>query len=600
MKDQRFDIGSIHNAYSNGVSAAQVIDECYRRIEEIGDPGIFIHLIAKDVVLNEVEELGELDLASKPLWGIPFAVKDNIDAANVPTTAACPAFEYVPEKDSFVVKLLRDAGAILIGKTNLDQFATGLVGIRSPYQPPKNAVDPEIIPGGSSSGSAVVVSHGIVSFALGTDTAGSGRVPAALNNIVGLKPSLGALSNSGVVPACRSLDSVSIFALTVENAYHVLRVSAKYDQADCYSKNNIFSELGLQPHSIRVGVPDAESLEFFGDTFQAESFKKSIKEMETIGCSIKTIDFKVFYEVAKLLYEGPWVAERFITIEKLLNERPEAFYPVTKKIIEPGGELTATDTFKSLYRLEELKREVEELFNGLEMLCVPTIPTFYTVSDLEEDPFLPNSRLGTYTNFVNLLDLCGISVPVHKRDDGRPGSVTILAPVKKDALVARVSGKLQQKCGATLGATGWMLPSPCPPSKTPFESEIELAVVGAHMSGLPFNNQLTDLGGRLLKQTKTAPSYKMYKLVDGPPHKPGMVFSEQGAAIELEVWALPISEFGKFMSSVTPPLCIGTLLLEDGSSVKGFLCESKGIVDAVEITKFGGWRAYLSSTMTNQ
>ncbi len=593
MTFEAFDFSSLHARYAAGASPRETIENCYARIEAIGDPGIFIHLRDKAGVLADADALGAFD-PSKPLWGIPFAIKDNIDLGGAPTTAACPAFAYIPEEDAFVVAELRAAGALLIGKTNLDQFATGLVGVRSPFPIPKNAIDPSIVPGGSSSGSAVAVSHGIVSFALGTDTAGSGRVPAALNNIVGLKPTLGALSSTGVVPACRTLDTISVFALTVPDAHAAFQAAARYDPADAYARHIPAPALGTPPPRLTIGVPDAATREFFGDAVQAQSFDALLSRLSDMGYDVKEIDFTPFFEVAKMLYEGAWVAERMTVIETMMQRDPEAILPVTRKIIGAADALSAADAFRGIYRLADLKRAAEPALAGVDLLCVPTIPTLYSLSDLEADPVTPNSRFGTYTNFVNLMDMCGIAVPVTPRSDGRPGSVTFLARAGQDALVASLAAQIHSDCAPLLGATGTTLAAAAPAQAGPMNSEIAIAVVGAHMSGLPLNGELTRLGARFLEATVSAPVYRLFALEGGPPFRPGMIRDGQnGASIALELWALPSAKVGRFLSGIPSPLGIGTIVLADGRSVKGFLVESMALEGATEITGYGSWRAFL-------
>ncbi len=596
LQDQPFDFASLHFAYAEGTNPSDVIDECYRRLEAAGDPGIFLHVIDRSAVQTAVEALGPFSPMEKPLWGIPFAIKDNIDAAGTPTTAACPAFAYTAEKDAFVVAALCAAGAILIGKTNLDQFATGLVGVRSPYAPPKNALDPAIVPGGSSSGSAVAVARGIVGFALGTDTAGSGRVPAAMNRIVGLKPTLGTVSNSGVVPACRTLDTVSIFALNVADAHCVFRSAARFDPADPYARDfGPQPPLSPLPPRFRIGIPDTATRPFFGDREQAASFSRALEDIAALGGDIVAIDFTAFHQVSELLYDGPWVAERHAAIEDFLTTSPDEVHPVTRSIIEQAKRFSATDAFRGFYRLQELKREISARLSDVDALCVPSVPTFYGLADLAADPIGPNSRLGTYTNFVNLLDLCGLTVPVAARTDGRPGSVTLLAAAGRDAAIAALGVALHERCGQSPGVTGWAVPPPPTPPRAAAPDEIALAVVGAHMSGLPLNHELTRLGSRFLFAAKTAPVYRLYNLPGGPPYRPGLVRGATGSAVAIEVWAVPAARFGDFMRGIPAPLGIGTLTLEDGTDVKGFLCEADGTIGAKDVTRYGGWRAYLES-----
>jgi len=595
LKDLRFDIESLRAAYATGLQPAAVIDEIFRRIDETADDGIFLHLLDRDSLLERAAALGPFDPLGTPLWGIPYAVKDNIDVAGAPTTAACPGYAYIGERDAFAVDVLAKAGAILIGKTNLDQFATGLVGLRTPYRAPKNAMDPAIVPGGSSSGSAVAVAQGIVSFALGTDTAGSGRVPAALNNIVGLKPTLGAISNSGVVPACRTLDTISVFALTVEDAFEVYRAAARFDENDPYARPIAVPPLGLLPPSFRVGVPDAASREFFGDDLQAESYARALTDIEALGGTIDEIDFGPFFDVARMLYEGAWVAERYTVIEGLLHDDPDALHPTTRAIVEGATSYSASDAFRGFYRLQELKRRAEPVVERVDLLCVPSVPTFYTVAELHIDPIGPNSRLGTYTNFVNLMDMCGIAVPTAARADGRPGSVTLLAKAGHDAQIAAIASALHRRSDTLLGATGWPIPDAPALPAGPAPEEIALAVVGAHMSGLPLNREMTGLGARFLCQGKTAPVYRLYNLPGGPPFRPGLIRDENGSAIALEVWALPAARFGEFMRGVPRPLAIGSVTLNNGEEVKGFLCEPSGLTAADDITDYGGWRPFIDS-----
>jgi len=596
MFDLPFTLHSLKAAYQDGMRPRDIIEEVYRRIETVGDPGIFIHLIDKAEVIAAAEALGAFD-AEKPLWGVPFVAKDNIDVAGTPTTAACPAYAYTPAEDAFVIAKLKAAGALLIGKTNLDQFATGLVGVRSPFPPPKNAVDPDIVPGGSSSGSAVAVGHGIVSFSLGTDTAGSGRVPGALNNIVGLKPTLGTLSASGVVPACRTLDTISVFALTVDDAYTAYQAAAGFDPADAYSRNIGVGVLGDVPARLRIGIPDETTIEFFGDQAQAASFSATVDLLKTSGAEIVEVDFTPFYDVAHMLYEGAWVAERHTVIEDLMRDNPEAVHPVTRQVVGAALDLSATDAFRGIYRLKELARKTEPVLAALDLLLVPTIPTFYSVADLDADPIGPNSRNGTYTNFVNLLDMCGIAVPVAERSDGRPGNVTLLARAGQDAFLASLARKLERLAPHSLGATGWTLPKIPDLSPVAAEHELSFAVCGAHMSGMALNHELTNRGGRFLEAAQTSDAYALYALPGGPPKRPGLVRGApaSGTSIDLEIWALPKTEIGGFLADIPAPLGLGTVELADGRSVTGFICESTGAGGAEDISHLKSWRNYMRS-----
>ncbi|OWW00335.1 allophanate hydrolase [Rhizobium sp. R693] len=591
-----FDIASLHDFYRNGGGVAKIVEAVFARIAAVNDPGIFIHLAKKDFVLAEAEKLGSFD-PSRPLFGIPFAVKDNIDVAGMPTTAACPDYAYLPEQDATIVRLLKNAGALVIGKTNLDQFATGLVGVRSPYPIPKNAIDPKLVPGGSSSGSAVATAQGIVSFALGTDTAGSGRIPAGLNNIVGLKPSVGALSTTGVLPACRTLDCVSIFALTVDDAWTVFSVAAQHDEADAYSKTIAPTGFGAALPVLTIGVPAKAELQFFGDAVMEAAYFNALSALEKLGHKLVEIPFAAFYKVANLLYEGAWVAERYAAIKPFFDTREQSLHPVTRKIYGAAKTLSAADAFSGLYALQALKKEIAPLIASVDLFCVPTAPTHYTLADLEAEPIRENSRLGTYTNFVNLLDMCGIAVPTGTRSDGLPASVTLLALSGRDGLTATLARDLHRASGVRLGATGWSQPPSVPPTSTTQDADlINIVVVGAHLSGMPLNHQLTDLGGKFSRVAQTSAAYRLYTLTGSVPPKPGMtrVGEDEGSEIEVEVWTLTPAAFGAFVAAIPAPMSIGTIMLSDGTSAKGFLVEPLALVGALDITNYGGWRAFQS------
>ena len=595
LGELHFDIQSLHEAYAAGTKPSEMITTVLRRITESNDPGIFIHLASEQELMTEAEALGAFDPVTKPLWGIPFAVKDNIDVAGMPTTAACPAFAYTPSQDATVVAHLKAAGAIAIGKTNLDQFATGLVGVRTPYPVPKNAINPSLVPGGSSAGSAVATARGIVSFALGTDTAGSGRIPAGLNNIVGLKPTLGALSTTGVVPACRTLDCVSIFALTVDDAYAVLKVAAVKDITDAYSKNVAVKPLSTRPPVLTVGVPAKADLKFFGDEAMQASFETTMTSLKAQGCKLVEIPFGDFYATANLLYEGAWVAERYAAIEKFFIARADALHPVTHKIIDAAQKLSAADAFKGLYTLQSLKAKLAPVIASVDLLCVPTAPKHFTVEAVLADPIATNSQLGTFTNFVNFLDLCGIAVPSGTRSDGLPMSITLLASAGRDHLVATLARDVHAQSNLPLGATGWQPPTAPPLSSDTTEGMIEIAVVGAHLSGMPLNPQLKDLGGQFLRTAKTIPAYNLYALAGQTIPKPGLLRSvgRAGYSIDVEVWGLSPAGFGTFVAAIPSPLGIGTLSLADGTNPKGFLVETAGLKDAADISHHGGWRNYV-------
>ena len=573
----------------------ETVARSYRRIREHNDPAIFIALRDEKEAMAEAENLSRQDAAGLPLLGVPVAVKDNIDAAGMQTTAACPAFAYRPAQDATVVARLRAAGAIIIGKTNLDQFATGLVGVRSPYGIPVNPVRRDLVPGGSSSGSAVAVAAGLVPLALGTDTAGSGRVPAMLNNIVGLKPSLGLLSTAGVVPACRTLDCVSVFSLTVDDAVTALKAMAASDAGDPFSRDRLLGSMTAFPGKLRLGVPRNGQLIFFGDRLAEKAYGEALQRWSALGAELIEFDLEPFYETARLLYEGPWVTERYLVIRDLLERSPEAVHPVTREITAAGSRISAADTFTALYRLQALRSVAARTLAELDAMVLPTAPTAYTTEQVLANPIELNSRLGTYTNFVNLLDLCGLALPGAMRADGIPFGITLLAPAGRDAFLASIGRVFHADTRLAVGAKGLAQPPlvPLPPLS---DDEIALAVVGAHLSGMALNGELKALGARLLEETATAPDYKLYALDTTPP-KPGMlrVVAGTGTAIKLELWALSAASFGKFVAAIPPPLSIGTVRLADGRGIKGFIVEPAAVGGARDISSFGGWRAFVAS-----
>jgi allophanate hydrolase len=516
-----------------------------------------------------------------PLSGLTFAIKDNIDLAGLPTTAACPAYAYSPEKSATVVERLIDAGAIPVGKTNMDQFATGLVGTRSPYGACSCVFDERYISGGSSSGSAVAVASRQVDFALGTDTAGSGRVPAAFNNLVGMKPTRGLLSTSGVVPACRSLDCVTILTRTCREAAKVFEVACGFDPSDPYSRVPGPGQ-GAAPWAIgafRFGVPADDQLQFFGDDEASALYQKSVADLESLGGTPVQIDYSLFEAAADLLYSGPWVAERLAAIGPFLETHGADMNPVVRDIIAGARRFSAVDAFHAEYKLRELRRATEAEWARVDVLVLPTTGTIYTHEAVAADPVRLNTNLGYYTNLVNLLDLAAVAVPAGFRPNGLPFGISIIGPAFTERGLLALAGQYLREpaVGAAPGC-------------------IAVAVLGAHLTGQPLNGQLTDRGARLLKTCRTAPGYRFYA-IEGAIAKPGLIRDESfaGPGIEVEVWAVPEDKFGSFVAAVPPPLGIGNAVLDDGETVKCFICEPYAIAGAREITAFGGWRKYLES-----
>ena len=592
-------IASLHADYRSGArTPSAVVEEVVSRAEEAAYTSAWIHR-ADSAALSrrarELESQARSDpraLDRMPLYGVPYAVKDNIDVAGMPTTAACPAFSYVPQHSAVVVEKLEAAGAILVGKTNLDQFATGLVGTRSPFGAVPNAFRPEYISGGSSSGSAVAVARGQASFALGTDTAGSGRVPAGLNNIVGLKPTRGLISARGVVPACQSLDCVSVFALTCSDAIAVFDAARSYDPSDPYAR-----ELSLWPVScgaqFRFALPD--TLEFYGDRQASRAFDEAVRTLQTLGGRQSKIDSSLLLETAALLYEGPWVAERMAAIKPFFERHADQMDPVVREIIGGAVKYSAADLFAGMTRLQALRKAAARLWEHADVLIVPTAPTVYTIDAVRAEPFQTNRRLGHHTNFVNLLDFSAFSVPASIRSDGLPFGITLIGPAGGDLMLADLAQRFHQVTGLKLGALDERLPASTPIAVR--DESVKVAVVGAHLSGLQLNHELTQRGARLDRITRTAPRYRLYALSGTQPPKPGMVRDTSGAgqSIELEVWRVPLPAFGSFVAGVPSPLTIGRIELEDGEMVQGFVCETWAVGGAEDISRFGGWRAFLSS-----
>lgn len=593
---ESLDIEALLHRYSLGeLTPVDVVESVLARIAEHPDNPIWIHLIDKEQLLQRAAELKGDSPDNLPLYGIPFAIKDNVDLAGHPTTAACPAFTYTADRTASAVQRVIDAGAILIGKTNLDQFATGLVGTRSPYGAVQNAFDTAYVSGGSSSGSAVAVALGLVSFSFGTDTAGSGRVPAGFNNIVGLKPTKGLLSTSGVVPACRSLDCLSIFGLTVPDAERVLSIAAGFDASDPFSRSTppASSVLPSSLEGLRIGVPGSSDLEFFGDDEAANLFENAVEKIGNAGAEITEIEFGPFQEAANLLYSGPWVAERYIATQSMLEKNPDDIFPVTRLIVEKGRDFNATDVFEASYRLQALRRDAETVWDDVDILLTPTAGSIYTIDDVNADPVTLNTNLGYYTNYMNLLDLCGLAVPTSFYGSGLPFGVTLVAPAFKDHGLAQLGDQVHRIFSPPLGATGIELPSS--DRQRDDQDGILVVAVGAHMSGLPLNGELTDRGAKLVQTTKTAPYYEFYALTEFTPPRPGLVRVEEGGtAIECEIWSVPAAHFGAFVDGIPAPLGIGTVTLEDGSAVNGFICETYATKNAENISALGSWRRFVA------
>ena len=589
-----FNLTQLCQRYRDGaLTTVELVDLVQARIGGDDPHRIWITRLTREQMLVYARALEGRWVDDLPLYGIPFAIKDNIDLAGVPTTAGCPEYAYTPTQSATVVQRLIDAGAIPVGKTNLDQFATGLVGTRSPYGACRNSFDPDYISGGSSSGSAVAVALGQVSFALGTDTAGSGRVPAAFNNLVGLKPTRGLLSTSGVVPACRTLDCVSMFTLTAGDAQTALDVAAGFDVHDPYSRPARPGR-ALPAARFHFGVPPAAQLEFFGNREYAALFEAAVAQLQALGGERVEIDFVPFLEAARLLYEGPWLAERYVAIRDFIESRPGALHPVTRAIIEKGHASTATDAFAAMYRLAALRRAVEPILAGVDVIVTPTAGTHYRLAELEADPLRPNSNLGYYTNFMNLLDLAALAVPTGFTAAGLPFGITLFADAFREHALLALAARLEQAQALPLGATGHRRPSnataPVPPPGC-----TTVAVCGAHLSGLALNHQLTGRGGVLLQTTRTAARYRFFALPGGPPMRPGLVrVAKGGGEIEVELWALPLDEYGRFVAAIPAPLGIGMIELNDGRQVQGFVCEAYALETATDITAHGSWRAYLA------
>jgi allophanate hydrolase len=588
-------VAALLEAYASGATRpvermAALLDD----IDRAPERHVWITRLSREAVLARARDVESRPQAEQPLYGIPFVIKDNIDLAGVPTTAGCPARAYTPQRSATVVERLLAAGAIPLGKTNLDQLATGLVGTRSPYGACRNAFSDLHISGGSSSGSAVAVASGLAAFALGTDTAGSGRVPAGFNNILGLKPTRGRLSTRGVVPACRTLDCVSIFALDAADAARVLAVAEGADAEDPLSRELATQARPRLGASFRVAVPRPAQREFCGDIDYERLFEVALARLESLGASLVEIDFAPFQAVARLLYDGPWLAERYVVAEKLLVTDPDALLPVTRAIIAAGAGPSAADAFRAQYRLLELETAARRALAGVDLLVTPTAPTLPRLIDEQRDPVRLNASLGCYTNFVNLLDLAAVAVPSGFRPDRLPFGITLVGPAGTDRRLLDLAARYHAATGLAPGATGRT--EPTRPAEITGPGVASIVVCGAHLDGLPLNHQLQERGGVLRRRTRTTPDYRLYALPGGPPQRPGLVrVNDGGGAVEVEVWDLPLAGFGSLVAGIQAPLGIGRVRLEDGGDAPGFLCEAAAVAGALDITSHGGWRAWLAT-----
>ncbi|HEX7877615.1 MAG TPA: allophanate hydrolase [Sphingobium sp.] len=581
-----FEVAAIAAAVAAGeTTAVAIAREALARIERYAalQPAVWITRCAETDVLAAAARVDARIAAGEalPLAGVPFAIKDNIDLAAVPTTAACPDFAYTSETSATVVERLIAAGAIPLGKTNLDQFATGLNGTRSPYGAPACVFNRAYISGGSSSGSAVAVAAGLVAFALGTDTAGSGRVPAAFNGLIGMKPTKGRWSAGGLVPACRSIDCITVLAHGIGDARLVDGVVAGIDPGDAFSRQ--LEDRALSPR--RIGVPRPDQRQFLGDGASAHLYARALETFVRTGAELVEVDIDPLKEAALLLYNGPWVAERTAAAGSFLRDHADAIDPTVRSILEQGLSVSGVDVFRGEYRLAELRRIADAMWEGVDMLVLPTAPTIYRIAEMRAAPIALNSNLGLYTNFVNLLDMAAIALPAGFRDNDTGFGVTLIGPAWTDRALM------------TVGETYLEAAASPPPPALDMEDKMEtvkLAVVGAHLEGMPLHWQLTSRNARPLGATTTAPTYRLYAMANSAPPKPALIHSEGGAAIAVEVYELDVAAFGSFVAEVPAPLAIGTVTLADGASVKGFVAEPRAIIDAHDITALGGWRAYIA------
>ncbi|KZM43728.1 allophanate hydrolase [Marinomonas sp. SBI22] len=586
---------ALKNAYKNNdTTAKELIFSLRQQALEQAEYNAWITLLDETKLTEYLSYLEGKTIDELPLYGVPFAIKDNIDLAGVPTTAACPDFEYTPSKSAFVVEQLMKAGAIPLGKTNLDQFATGLVGMRSPYGEGVNAFNTDYVSGGSSAGSAISTALGQVSFALGTDTAGSGRVPAALNNLIGHKPTKGLFSNSGLVPACLSLDCITVFALNTQDAALVTSIAGQYDEADSYARPNKpenhlrYFEPKL-PQNFTFGVP--AELDFYQNPETKALFEQTVERLENLGGTKVTIDFVPFTTAAKLLYEGPWVAERWLATHDV---KRESMLPVIQTIIGSAEGKTAADAFSAQYALQSFKKVCDAQVDAVDFMLTPTCPTQFTREALRQEPIKYNSVLGTYTNFMNLLDYAATSIPVGFTTNKVSWGVTFFSHAFRDIELLSYAGALHQALDLPQGASEFPLQTYESTAIAAPQKNIDVVVCGAHLEGFPLNWQLTERNATLVSKTLSAAKYQLYALPDGK--RPAMIRDDEaGQAIKVEVWSMPIEHFGSFVAGIPAPLGIGKVELADGNWYCGFMSEGNATLDATKITEFGGWANYIQS-----
>lgn len=592
---QHLAIAALAAGYRAGAfTPADVVAAIAERVGLRGDDAVWITVDLQRAA-DSARALGSIPDPERPLWGIPFAVKDNIDVAGWPTTAAFPAFAHRASVTATAVQRVIDAGGILLGKTNLDQFATGLNGTRSPYGIPRSAADAAMISGGSSSGSAVAVAAGLVAFALGTDTAGSGRVPAALNGVVGHKPSRGLVSGHGVVPACRSLDCVSVFATTVQDAVDVVTAMAGTDPNDPWTRRlpspRIVSE--PDPAALRLGVPRNDQLNLSTEHGYDRSWDELLASAVAAGVDLVEVDLTAFFDAGRMLYGGPWLAERAAAIRGLVED-PTELQAAVRTVLADGAAVGGESVFGGIHRLRALRADAGRVLSGVDALLLPTVETTFSVAELLDEPIARNTALGRFTTFANLLDLCAVAVPARPALATRPFGVTVAGAAGSDGRVAAIARIIEALAGGDTPA--WRVGPVIPATPAEEPATLPVAVVGAHLDGMPLHHELRDRNARLLARTRTAAEYRLVALRTEPP-KPGLIHvGEGGAAVEVEVYEMPIGEVGGFLAGILPPLGIGPVLLTDGAMVHGFVCDPVAAAAAEDISAHGGWRAYLAAS----